>query len=171
MFGETGEQKIITCQFAGLMKNIGFLVTSFAFALISTDRCLFATKPLFYIKNQKPWIAVVACVTTWVISGLVCAIPLTGLGTYVFESDTSATCAQGGAGFGYLKVILFVGMVCSFSVIIVTASRTFCFTFQFINRLHQRSSQTVSSNSDPDHVYSRRVKTVFGIFGTLLGIR
>ena len=62
VFGETEEQRIITCQFEGFMKASSFLVTSFAFAFMSTDKCLFVTKPL--LKHQKPWIAIAASVSS-----------------------------------------------------------------------------------------------------------
>ena len=164
VFGETEEQKIITCQFEGFMKASNLLITTFALTFISFDKFLFVTKALFYKKYQKKtWIAVVASVSSWIISGIVCAAPLIGFGMYVFDTNTG-TCSHGD---GYMRVVLFLLVFSCFLVIISTTLWTFRFTFNFINRIH---SQAASTNNDPNHVYNRRVKKVFGIFGTLLAV-
>ena len=163
VFGDTVQQKIATCQFAGFIKTNTIISTSFAFALISFDRFLFIVKPLIYKNRIKPWIAVTACFSSWVVSAMMSVIPLLGLGMYEFEPNTGGCLIKGDSRI-FVTIAFFLVSAC-LTIISVTTLWTFCFTYKFVKCLE---NQTI--NDSKNVYYNRRVKKLFGIFGALITV-
>ncbi len=162
VFGETVQQKIATCQFAGFIKTNTIISTSFAFALISFDRFLFIVKPMVYKNRMKPWIAIAACFGSCMISVMMGVIPLLGLGVYEFEPNTGSCLIKGDSRI--FLIIAFILVSVCVTIVSVTTLWTFCFTYKFVKRFVNQATE------GSKNVYNRRVKKLFGIFGALLTV-
>ena len=158
ILGSTFEQRRATCVFSGIINWINVYVVTGVLAAISFDRCLFITKPYFYKRFMKPWVALSITVALWIIVALMFTLPSLGFGeyNYLFEYGPCYVVFRKNRGY----VIFCISLLLAFIIIIiVTSFWTFCFTRRFI-RDH--------SAKGGDSVYNTQSLKLFGIFGSML---
>uniref|UniRef100_A0A1X7VBY7 G-protein coupled receptors family 1 profile domain-containing protein n=1 Tax=Amphimedon queenslandica TaxID=400682 RepID=A0A1X7VBY7_AMPQE len=158
ILGSTFEQRRATCVFAGIISWINVYIITGVLAAISFDKCLFITKPYFYKRFMKPWVALAIIVVLSIIVTLMFTLPSLGFGEYDYLFDYGPCYVAFRRNRGY--VIFCISLLLSFIIIImVTSIWTFCFTHRFI-RDH--------SEKGGDSVYNTQRLKLFGIFGSML---
>ena len=159
IFGSTDEEKRGTCNFAAFSIWYTVLVISMTVAAISFDRFLFIVKPHLHKRFMGPWVALTLTITIWLLSAILSSTPFYGLGKFTYlEWAGSCMLAIDGYSFvGYvIPIALFVAVT---SVLIITSTWTFFFTYKFL-----QDQSTIAG----DNVYSCQKKRLFGIFGAML---
>ena len=159
IFGSTFEQRRITCIFSGTINWFIVFITTGVLAAISFDKCLFITKPYFYKRFMKPWVALSITVALWMALALILAMPA-AMGAsdndYGFRYGACyITLEDHPAYIGFCSLIFSVFLI----TIIVTSIWTFCFTCKFI-----RDQSEVAG----ENVYHLKKMKLFGIFGAML---
>ncbi|XP_019853111.1 PREDICTED: melatonin receptor type 1B-like [Amphimedon queenslandica] len=158
ILGSTFEQKRATCVFSGLISWFILHVSAAVLAAISFDKCLFITKPYFYKRFMKPWVALAITVAVWIINGLMFTLPLIGYEDYYYYRIYFGPCYVGFVG-NIIYALIFGLLLIFIITIIVTSVWTFCFTRRFINN---------QSAIAGENAYNSRRMKLFGIFGSML---
>ncbi|XP_019853130.1 PREDICTED: trace amine-associated receptor 9-like [Amphimedon queenslandica] len=158
IFGSTFEQRRGTCVFSGLISWFILHVTTAVLAAISFDKYLFITKPYFYKRFMKPWVALAITAALWSIIAFLFILPLVGFGDYNY-GIYFGPCFVGFLGNIIYAIIIFGLLLIFIITIIVTSVWTFCFTRRFINN---------QSAIAGENAYNSRKMKLFGIFGLML---
>ena len=159
IFGNTDEEKRLTCIFAAFTVWYIVLVISMTLAAISFDRFLFIVKPPLHKQFMKPCVALTLAITIWILAGVINSTPFFGLGEFGYATSYGTCVPFWEENFIYVFFMLAVFALIT-GVIAVTSIWTFCFTRKFL----QNQSLVAGSES----IYNSTRKKLFGIFGTML---
>ena len=156
----------------------GFLVTFFALislhglALLSMDRFLLLSKPMWYKKNAKWWKAVLLVCSIWVISFVLALPPVFGFGEWEFNMNFG-TCLPRWAGtrpngtdnIYYMAVVLGEALI-PVIILAVTNIWTYKIVKSFLKRRHRRRSLYQGREQEDKKLKKEELQLV-KVFGAL----
>ena len=173
IFGRTDEERDGVCTFVGFVFAYGVGLGVHTVALISLDRFLLIVKPLFYRKYMTSKAGVIALTIVWVYAFILVVPTFFGFGRYALSTSTASCIPIWVGQTNFVIYIIVLGLVPS-SVILITSLWTFCFTRKFIKRQQSLSTSSHAGiaidldEADNVNIYTKRIKKLFGLFGSLL---
>lgn len=169
MIGTSPTAKNMICHAVAFSFSHSVSTSVHTLSAISFDRWLFIVFPLKHRQFMKPWVALLLVLGIWFVAILFNIPPFFGMGEHSFGPSV-ASCVPIWVGHTGYVIYFSLESTIPLGIIILTAIWTFVFTGKFFKEDYQRRKEGTAQQNmmHQRDVYNRRVRNLFGIFGTLL---